>query len=486
MIGIQKLPKHSFLFALILFVGLECKNPPNYDFTPAFAKLSLPLIIKVNSAEELASASADDYNENRYGLITAKTLDNLVANWQTQRPTNITGKLVIFQIDAGNSPGGRYISSSANKGVYVYYVSYNPITETNSVFGQSRSNGVIEVESIVPEGKTIDAFLGNYGINPLNDLVVVAADTSTQNNFLYSLRLVYALRYWGLDKKNVALLNGSVKQAYDTGEIFTTSVRNTEIKQEFSSIKNTFTDNTILQATLGDIIHIIQNGNTTFEKVSSIPANGVQFVDARSASEFSPANANGITTPPNGKTCVAGSGCKVPMEGRIKNAINLEWSTLLVDPANNDYRFKSKSSLASLFLTAGITGAKQIITYCDRGIRSSTILFATNSILGYASRLYDASWIEWSALVVDENAVGWSNLIGSSPWRTDKTSRTDSLTLTATANTIVKYTFQTASSFSTTSNKAIDTDKDYIRGISSSGGSSSGGASGGGGNACGG
>jgi 3-mercaptopyruvate sulfurtransferase SseA len=482
------LSKLSILGILLSFIHITCKNPPNYDFTPAFGKLALPLLIKVNTAEELASASNEDYNANRYGLITARTLDSLATNWDSQKPTGITGKLVVLQIDTASSPGTRYVPSSASRGVYTYYINYSSATETSTVFGQSRTNGVLETESIVPEGKVIDAFLGNYGINPTQDFIVVASDTSTQNNFLSSLRLVYALRYWGIDKKNVALLNGSVKQASDNGEIFTTSTRNTEIKQEFSSVKNNFTDSTILQATIADVIHIIQNGTTTFEKVSAIPANGVQFVDGRSAAEYTPANQNGITTPPTGKTCVAGTGCKVPFEGRIKNAINLEWSTLLIDTSSNDYRFKTKANIQSLFSNAGISGTKQIIAYCDRGIRSSVVLFAANSILGYASRLYDASWIEWSALAYDTNGDGWSNLIASSPWRTDRTSRTDSLTLTATANTIVKYSFQTSTSFSTTANKAIDTDKDYIRGISSSGSSGSGGgsAAGGGGNACGG
>ncbi len=477
------------LTLVISVLSVSCKNPRNYDFTPAFAKIALPLFIKVNTAEDLASASNEDYNDNRFGLITAKTLNSLTTNWDSSKPNGITGKLVIFQIETGSNPSGRFLSTNVSKDVYSYYITYNANTETTTVFGQSRLNGVVDSESMVPEGKTIDTFLGTYGINPTRDLIVIASDTSTQNNFLATLRLSYALRYWGLDKRNVALLNGSIKQASDNGEIFSTTSRNSVVKQEFISVRNTFTDNTILQATIGDVIHILQNGNTTFEKVTPIPSNGVQLIDARSSAEFTPVNQNGITTPPVGRTCAAGSNCKVPMEGRIKNAINLEWSNLLIDSSNNDYRFKTKANLKSIFSNAGITGSKQIIAYCDRGSRSAAILFVAGSILGYATRLYDASWIEWSALVFDENASGWSNLIASSPWRTDRSTRTDALTLTATANSIVRYTFQTSTSFSTTSNKAIDADKEYIRGLSSSGGGASGGgsgATGGGGNACGG
>jgi thiosulfate/3-mercaptopyruvate sulfurtransferase len=480
--------KQIAFVTILSLILISCKNPKNYDFIPTAAKLALPLLIKVNTADELASASSENYDDNRFGLITARTLNNLVSNWDSQRPTGITGKLVIIQVDTTGTPNGRYSPTSPARGVYTYYLNYNSVTETSSVFGQSRLNGVIETESMVPEGKLIDGFLATFGINPNRDLIVIASDSSNQSTFLNTLRLVYALRYWGIDKKNVALLNGSVRQANDSGEIFTVTSRNTEIKQEFVSVRTSQVDSTILQATLGDVIHILQNGNTTFEKVTPVPANGVQFVDARTAAEYTPANQNGITPPPTGRTCVAGSNCKVPFEGRIKGAVNLTWSSLVLDSTNNDFRFKTKANLQSLFSSAGISGSQQIITYCDRGSRSAAVLFAAGSILGYASRLYDASWIEWSALAVDENAAGWSNLIGSSPWRTDRASRTDNLTFTSSSNNIVRFTFQTSTSFSTTANKVIDADKDYIRGTggSSGGGSTSGGATGGGGNACGG
>jgi thiosulfate/3-mercaptopyruvate sulfurtransferase len=472
------------LVAISLF--LTCKNPKNYDFLPALAKINLPLNIKVNTAEDLAFESNENYNENRFGLITARTLDSLITNWDKEKTPGISGKLVVIQVDTANSPGGRYVPSASNRGVYSYYLNYNSTAEPTTIFGQSRNNGIIETEAMVPEGKVTDAFLSTYGINPARDLIVIASDTSTQNNFLFSLRLVYALRYWGLDKRNVALLNGSVKQAFDAGEIFTTTNRNTEVKQESVSLKNTFTDSTILQATVADIIHILQNGNTTFEKVSAIPANGVQFVDARSANEYSPPNnTTGYTTPPTSKTCTTPP-CKIPFDGRIKNAINLEWSNLLVNTGTNDFRFKSKAELLAIYSNLGLSKSKQIISYCDRGQRSITVLFAANSILGIASRLYDASWIEWGGLVYDVSG-SWSTLAGSSAWRTDKSNRTDGLQIFATAANIAKYSFHTSNSYATSANKTIDTDKEYIRGTSSSGGGSGGSSSGsGGGNACGG
>ncbi len=66
------------LVAISLF--LTCNNPKNYDFLPALAKINLPLNIKVNTAEDLAFESNENYNENRFGLITARTLDSLITN----------------------------------------------------------------------------------------------------------------------------------------------------------------------------------------------------------------------------------------------------------------------------------------------------------------------------------------------------------------------------------------------------------------------
>ncbi len=71
------------------------------------------------------------------------------------------------------------------------------------------------------------------------------------------------------------------------------------------------------------------------------------------------------------------------------------------------------------------------------------------------------------------------------PWRTDRASLVDSLTYTTANGVVPTFSYPTTSQFSTNSNKIIDDDKSYIRGVSSSSGNT-GGATGGGGNACGG
>jgi|JI10StandDraft_1071094.scaffolds.fasta_scaffold19481_2 thiosulfate/3-mercaptopyruvate sulfurtransferase len=485
----NKYLKFIFVFAEIalIFLMANCGKPPAYRFIPSLLKLQYkpPVIYKVNTADELAFASEDDYNNNQFGLITGKTLNTFAQNWDTKKPVAVTGKLVVIQVQTSATNSNRYIPANPSKGVYSYLLNYS-ITDQNSIFAQTRNDAINSIETMVPEGKVVDAFLSAYGINPAADLIVFAMDTSSSANLWYALRGYYALRYWGIDKRNIAFLNGSIEQNVSLGEIFTVLNRNTEVKQESASIKGLLVDNTILQATLADVIHIVLNGNTSFEKVTSIPTGGILLLDARSATEFNPTNQNGQTLAPLGKSCAAGANCKAPIDGRIKGAVNLEWVNLLRDTASNDFRFKTKSEINSIFKTSGSDGNKQIIVYSRSGLRAMIPLFASISILGNGARVFDGSWIEWSSMAVDNNQI-WSNLIASSPWRTDKATLTDGLTYTSPATMIPIYTLPTTSQFGTNSNKIIDDDKNYIRGVGSSGGSGGGGSSGGGGgNACGG
>ena len=43
----------------------------------------------------------------------------------------------------------------------------------------------------------------------------------------------------------------------------------------------------------------------------------------------------------------------------------------------------------------GVTPEKEVITYCQGGIRASLTWFALNELLGRPARLYPASWEEW-------------------------------------------------------------------------------------------
>ncbi|MFQ6105527.1 MAG: sulfurtransferase, partial [Candidatus Hydrothermarchaeaceae archaeon] len=79
--------------------------------------------------------------------------------------------------------------------------------------------------------------------------------------------------------------------------------------------------------------------------------------------------------------------------GHIRGAVFLEWEKAL----NPDGTFKSKEELKEIYEAVGITPDKEIIIYCQGGVRVSHTLLALKYILGYPNvRNYDGSWDEWS------------------------------------------------------------------------------------------
>lgn len=155
--------------------------------------------IVVNSPAMLAQVSADDYNQNVNGLITAATLKRWKDDWTNQRPAGITGKLVIIQVTAGPA-GAEYIKPNGSN-VFTYL-------SPGSEWTQVRTNGVIETIQVVPDGAQMDGIFKKYNIDPTKDMIVVAMGTGSTGNAMSQGRVWYALRYWGVDKKNIAILNG--------------------------------------------------------------------------------------------------------------------------------------------------------------------------------------------------------------------------------------------------------------------------------------
>lgn len=100
------------------------------------------------------------------------------------------------------------------------------------------------------------------------------------------------------------------------------------------------------------------------------------ILDVRSQDEYS------------GKTRKSGAHRK----GRIPGSIWLEYNQTL-----NDTGFLHTKELEELFNSAGVTKDKEIIIYCQSGVRSAHTLFVLTQLLGYRNvKNYDGSWIEWS------------------------------------------------------------------------------------------
>ena len=81
--------------------------------------------------------------------------------------------------------------------------------------------------------------------------------------------------------------------------------------------------------------------------------------------------------------------------GAIPGAIHINWSDAV--DLDGNHCFKSLRALQYNFTQKGISPDKQIITYCQSGVRSAHTTFVLTELLGYPNvRNYDGSWIEWS------------------------------------------------------------------------------------------
>ena len=121
--------------------------------------------------------------------------------------------------------------------------------------------------------------------------------------------------------------------------------------------------------------------------IDTVAAGTGAMVDVRSPGEF----AGDVTHMPD-----------YPQEGvlrggHIPGAANIPWA----QAANPDGTFKSADELRSIYGGKGVSGDKDIVTYCRIAERSSHTWFVLKYLLGYPNvKNYDGSWTEWG------NSVG--------------------------------------------------------------------------------
>lgn len=88
----------------------------------------------------------------------------------------------------------------------------------------------------------------------------------------------------------------------------------------------------------------------------------------------------------------AGTGVDRP--GHIPGAVSFFWQDALVSPEHPVLR--SREVLQRRYRELGIQTGSEIVTYCRTGVQASHAYFVAR-YLGYRPRMYDASYIDWSA-----------------------------------------------------------------------------------------
>lgn len=390
-------------------------------------------LIRVNSAAALAQTSADDYDANVNGVISAATLERWMSDWANRRPAGITGKLVILQVAKGPA-GAEFVKPDASN-VFTYL-------SPGSEWVQTRSNGVIETVSMVPDGTAMDALLKKYAIDPTRDMIVAAMGTGSAGNAMAQGRIWYALRYWGVERQHLAILNGGNQWINGNGLAagdFQADPSTPPDNGSFS-VKELLVDNTALQATVEDLLAVVpsSDGNNKDD--------GILIWDARNAAQYSAGQivergqqgcASAYCAPTdidNYAWTFQNNGSR---QGRPFGTLQLDFTRML--DANKGYAYKPKSELAAYlagqvdangngFIDASYTpvGAGNayqegdtVYVYCETTFRAMITGVASAVILGKPTRFYDGAMVEWNSLSHIADRTGSPILPVNSPWRTD-------------------------------------------------------------------
>lgn len=389
--------------------------------------------IVVNTPAAIAQESAEDYENNVNGLITGATLKRWKDDWLNQRPAGITGKLVILQVAAGPA-GSEYIMPNGTN-VFTYL-------SPSSEWTQTRANGVIETQSMVPDGPSMDALFKKYNIDPQRDMIVAAMGNGSTGNAMGQGRIWYALRYWGVDAQNLAILNGGNQwlngNGMAAGDFQATA--STAPNSGTASVKDLKTDNTALQATVQDLLAFLPSSD------ANVLNDGAFLWDARGMNQYSAGEklefgqsgcATAYCDPPGGfdyMTTFQNNGSR---QGHPWGALQLQFTHML--DAAQGYAYRPKAALASYlngevdasgigvvdatYQPVGAGNAYQpgdtIYVYCETTFRAMITGIVSAAILGKPTRFYDGAMVEWHSLSYFQDQQGNYILPVNSPWRTD-------------------------------------------------------------------
>lgn len=445
---------------------------------------AVALKMRTNSPAALAQASAENYDDNTNGIVTGATLKRWLADWANQRPAGITGKLVVLQVSTGPS-GAEYVKPD---GVNVFtYLS------PSSEWIQTRSNGVIETQSMVPDGATMDALMKKYNIDPSRDMIVVSMGTGSTSNAMGQGRIWYALRYWGVEASHLALLNGGHQWLRTDSMATADFVATASVAPNSGSftVKNMLVDNTQLQATVQDLLAFLPGTDR------NVTTDGAFLWDARSISQYSAGVIveRSEDTDPNtaGSQACTGAYCTPTdaanykwtfqnggsRQGHPNGAVQLQYTHML--DATKGFAYKPKAVLAAYLTGApdatgigfvdgsntavGSGNAYQagdiVYVYCETTFRAMITGITSAVILGNPTRFYDGAMVEWNSLSYIADLSGSTILPANSPWRTDVKSYFRPAMSSA---DVQKRTITNA--YANSTNKVVDSDKGYKTGES--------------------
>lgn len=206
-----------------------------------------------------------------------------------------------------------------------------------------------EVQDLAAPAKVAEV-LGGLGITD-NTKVVLYDDQRT----LIATRVYWVLDY--LSHKDVAVLNGGYPKWEGEKREVTRAVPRIE-KAVFTPKPDAtkIADSQYIKANMGE--------------------KSVVFCDARTAGEYE------------------GTDVRAERGGHIPGAKNVNWEDNIVSAETQI--LKEAARLKELYEQAGVTPDKEVVTYCQTGVRAAQSYFVLR-LLGYDKvRNYDGSWQDWA------------------------------------------------------------------------------------------
>lgn len=195
----------------------------------------------------------------------------------------------------------------------------------------------------------LSALLSRIGVTPETTLVVYDS-----NNNLWAARAFWVLKYY--QHADVRLYDGGLKTWEADGQELVTDevvVTPTEYVAQEPDLA--------IRTTTEYVLEHLDDEN-------------VVMCDTRNGEEY------------------AGTDVRAARGGHVPGAINVDWSASVDD----DGTFKSAEDLHDLYTKAGFDPSKEIITYCQTGVRGAHTWFVLSQLLGFPNvRNYDGSWAEY-------------------------------------------------------------------------------------------
>ncbi|MGJ4744801.1 sulfurtransferase [Leptospira sp. SA-E8] len=421
---------HTSLLAIVLGLLGNCGEGSSDSSALALAAIGGGASsVKVASASDLSIESADDYNANQYGLITASTLRTWVADWANNKPAGITGNLVIFQANkVGADSNKSLILPTTGVKVFVSVDGNNTALYSWKTFRETRYNGLISIPggtattggNGIISGASIDEWFHTYGVDPTKDLIIFASGNG--DNYGSIGHQHYSLRYWGVAHEHLAILNGTIKGQFPEAEL------GNDTDESVPPLNGTFSvkqlknvDNRILTLSIEDTIEVAKNnGHHSVKGLSSTvlisdnrTKNNTNTISAYTSTAGWQEYDGGENTTGTTKT----SGGAVAFEGHLKGAVFVpHYNVIDRSSLDNDYayttsaagtfntlKFKSKADIKDIWDTYGTTGGpnagapayeegQTILQYCRTNTRTQTSGISTQLILGRPSVFLEDGW----------------------------------------------------------------------------------------------